>query len=162
VGQNANMGLPNMFVYNNVFYNTGTCLCNNNLPKGEVTGSVIKNNIMITSSTSYQYGAFGHGPECDVDYNFVARLNGFGTLTGFSEPHGINGGNPMFTNVATYDFHLLTGSPAIDHGVSLTGFNYDHDGVIRPQGAAWDMGAFEYAAATNNPPLSPPANLSLY
>ena len=34
-------------------------------------------------------------------------------------------------------------SPAIDRGVTLTDLPVDYDGLGRPQGAAYDVGAFE-------------------
>ncbi len=43
---------------------------------------------------------------------------------------------------ATQTFALLPGSPAIDAGQS-TGCPPDQRGVVRPQGAACDIGAFE-------------------
>ena len=41
------------------------------------------------------------------------------------------------------DFHLAPGSPAIDRGVALEQVKTDGDGVPRPQGAGWDVGAYE-------------------
>jgi hypothetical protein len=49
-------------------------------------------------------------------------------------------GDPQF--VATTDFHLKTGSPAIDSGSSNAPAQ-DLDGVTRPQGGSVDIGAFE-------------------
>ena len=51
--------------------------------------------------------------------------------------------DPLFTNAATYDFSILTGSPAKDAGT--TGLDdIDIIGVSRPQGASYDIGAFEF------------------
>jgi hypothetical protein len=45
----------------------------------------------------------------------------------------------------------LTGSPTVDNGTSeALYFTTDILGVSRPQGAAWDIGAYEYGA-TNAP-----------
>jgi hypothetical protein len=45
----------------------------------------------------------------------------------------------------TMDLHLLSGSPAINAGVDLSGsFTNDKDSAPRPQGGGWDVGAYEY------------------
>jgi hypothetical protein len=51
--------------------------------------------------------------------------------------------DPAFVNPDVFDFHLRAGSPAIDAGMN-TGIAADFDGNARPQGAAFDLGAFEY------------------
>jgi hypothetical protein len=47
------------------------------------------------------------------------------------------------------DFALLPGSPAIDAGIDLTAarIHADYRGVTRPQGEAFDVGAFEFHSA---------------
>lgn len=53
--------------------------------------------------------------------------------------------DPLFASndLALGDVHLRAGSPAIDRGVA-TSVAADFDGLLRPQGAAFDLGAFEY------------------
>src|SRR6185369_9167304 len=58
---------------------------------------------------------------------------------------------PLFVNAAGDDFQLTAGSPAIDTAIVNTvpataTPTKDLLGVARPQGAALDMGAYEYAA----------------
>ncbi len=66
-------------------------------------------------------------------------------------------GDPLFVNATGGDFRLQVASPAIDHATvstvyqtfySLYGLDIsvDYAGSTRPQGAAWDIGAYEYAA----------------
>jgi len=54
--------------------------------------------------------------------------------------------DPKLTNLslASPDFHLQAKSPAIDAGVTISGLATDFDGVTRPQGSAFDIGAYEY------------------
>jgi hypothetical protein len=63
-------------------------------------------------------------------------------------------GDPRFRDVAQGDFHLMTGSPALDRGIDhpayerfrqLYGLDIrrDPDGRPRPSGSAYDLGAYE-------------------
>ena len=72
-------------------------------------------------------------------------------------PNDIVNQNPLFASLAGGNYHLLTGSPAIDHGAALSGFNTDADGIARPQGSAWDIGAYEFSSGAVKP--QPPTNL---
>lgn len=51
--------------------------------------------------------------------------------------------DPKFVNLATNDYRLQAGSPAIDTGVPVMVMD-DFDGNPLPQGAGFDMGAYEY------------------
>jgi hypothetical protein len=51
-------------------------------------------------------------------------------------------GGPLFANAAGGDFHLTAQSPAVDHGKASAAVT-DADGNPRPQGAAFDIGAYE-------------------
>jgi len=53
---------------------------------------------------------------------------------------------PAFSGEASLDafnLHLQSISPAVDKGFN-TGLSNDYDGVSRPQGLGYDIGAFEY------------------
>ncbi len=52
-------------------------------------------------------------------------------------------GNPGFISPASGDFHLQSGSLAIDTGSSAAAPSDDYDGFGRPQGNRYDIGAFE-------------------
>lgn len=157
--------------YNNTFYNCGGFTNYVIHVGGEyATNCIIKNNLFI------KCGSTEGGDDTDnvgwytfyivkdyiADYNYVAKgpASNWGAKSGFAgkEVHGINGGNPRFVNYATNDFHLQSGSPAIDKGATITGFNVDRDGVRRSQGSGWDIGAYEYGA---NLPPRPPTGLKV-
>ena len=62
--------------------------------------------------------------------------------------------NPQFVNLATKNFHLQPASPLIDKGTTLSQVANDYDGVARPQGSAYDIGAFEYFASLTPPSIT--------
>jgi hypothetical protein len=54
--------------------------------------------------------------------------------------------NPLFVNYqanGSGDYHVQSTSPAIDKGLSASAPTTDLDGKVRPQGAAFDIGAYE-------------------
>ena len=137
-------------VYNNIFYNDlilqgqpGTAynaVVSNTA--GNLTASMvdIRNNIIWAYNAKVDYfaGSFAAA---------VASNNLFYNGTGGSFGTNAVTGNPLFVVNGT-DFRLQASSPAIDHGtatnVSATVTN-DYDiTTARPQGSAYDIGAFEY------------------
>ena len=166
VPQQANIGIPNMRFYNNTFYNVGASnglvfSGYDNLPKGESTGARIMNNIIVSAENLLDYGGVMSlsGQGVTADYNYVANIDGFRPLRGFAEAHGINGGDPRFVDASASIFDLQPGSPAIDKGLTLTGFGADISKTVRPQGRAWDIGAFEYRGKRAADPTPRPGAL---
>ncbi len=154
----GNVGIPNVRFYNNTCINldptNGFALYIHEVPKVlDPNGCQVFNNIFINcggDKNTTMKGAYyiqGDVKNCKCDYNFVARgaESEYAPLTGNTEEHGINGGDPMFVDPVHNDYRLRPNSPAINKGATLKGFNYDKEGNLRPQGAAWDMGAFEYS-----------------
>ncbi|HEV7551036.1 MAG TPA: choice-of-anchor Q domain-containing protein, partial [Candidatus Angelobacter sp.] len=77
--------------------------------------------------------------------------------------------DPLFANRAIGDYHIAATSPAKDVGLTIVPNNSyepnpgptidtDKDGVLRAQGAGFDLGAYEFFAGTASRP-SPPANV---
>ena len=83
--------------------------------------------------------------------------------------HNVTTGTPtaMFVDPVNDNFHLLAGaSTLINLGATLGApYNVDYGGVVRPQGAAYDIGAYEFSSGTSivvavtgaSPACSPPA-----
>ncbi len=48
------------------------------------------------------------------------------------------------------DYRLTSGSSGVNEGTTLQLFSDDYSGTSRPQGAAWDVGAFEFIDGSSN------------
>jgi hypothetical protein len=110
----------------------------------------IVNNVSAFNGTRGIYGYYCCGTILagNVAYNNLLFGNGSGS-TGNSSgividfSSGNLGGDPHFANRSAGDFHLESGSAAIDR--ALLGWSpwTDSDGKARPQGPAPDVGAYE-------------------
>jgi hypothetical protein len=70
-------------------------------------------------------------------------------------------GDPLFvsyTGDATGDYHLQSGSPAIDAGTATDAPATDFDGNPRPQGAGYDIGPYEFGSGSGT--IDPPTKLT--
>jgi hypothetical protein len=150
VGMAAQLGLPGMKVYNNLFWNSGkNTSAVLHIDQNYLRNIEVKNNIFIgcgnasTMNPAYDVAA----SSINADYNFVAKMpsNGWAQVSSFSEPHGINGGDPNFVDYTTYNFRLKEMSKLIDKGssISIWASPDDKDGFSRPEGGGWDIGPFE-------------------
>jgi hypothetical protein len=109
----------------------------------------IKNNIFYQGCSQSMCGTTT-GITYDCDYNLMYRDDYTFSKVG---SHDVVNVDPLFVSVPLDDYQLRVGSPAINAGATLTGFSTDKNGATRPQGSAWDIGAYEY-----NDPLNPAPN----
>jgi parallel beta-helix repeat protein len=155
----------NNLVYNN--YETGiqvgdhasnTVVSNNTVYRNAISSAIVSGgwingiyvmgdstNAIIQNNTTY-----GNGVDA------IANLGSGTTLR-----NNLIGTNPMFVNPNTGDFRLQTGSPAIDAGTTVASVTSDISGVPRPQGGAYDIGAYEYTTGAPSVPAPPAAPVSL-
>jgi hypothetical protein len=95
----------------------------------------------------------------DTNAEFSLNMISAGDWNSYSsqDQHSIVCTDPasqLFTNSANHDFHLKQGSIAIDAGTQNNAPQTDYDGVSRPQGGGYDIGAYEYTTSSspnNNP-----------
>jgi hypothetical protein len=66
----------------------------------------------------------------------------------------------LYVDQANGNFHLITGSEAINQGTTLAGVNDDLDGVARPQGGVFDIGAYEYLQSCNGDQTPPQVSIT--
>jgi hypothetical protein len=132
-------GLGGVTVYgnNNKFYNN-VLYDNNHGLETRYSGNIVCNNI-----------AYGNRQQNLADYG-----------SGNTFSHNLVNSNPKFVNTAAGDFRLRSDSPAIDQGMALSEAPKDYAGVLRPQGAGYDIGAYEYKS-TPSTSVSAPANLRI-
>ncbi len=76
-----------------------------------------------------------------MDHNLIDGCRGYG-----GETYGSDyvQGNPAFVDAGNGNLHLRQTSPAIDGGSADKAPDIDFDGNPRPQGAGYDIGAFEF------------------
>ncbi|MCD6365513.1 MAG: right-handed parallel beta-helix repeat-containing protein [Planctomycetes bacterium] len=60
------------------------------------------------------------------------------------DPSNLGVDESSFVDAAARDYHLAAGSPAIDVAVMFAEVSDDFDQYSRPQGAGYDVGAYEY------------------
>ncbi len=116
------------------------------------SGNIVRNNLMYGNALgnlNCQGGSDGLTIESNnkvADPLFVNRGPNAPDITS----SGTSNGYPLLVNPPSgydtvRDLHLKVGSPAIDVGVNA-GAILDKDGNPRPQGTAWDIGAYEYVS----------------
>lgn len=175
--------LPMTYVYNNLFINTGGPLNNGSLvvrnggmeaynnsfygnnhtclefsgPTPNVDHIVFKNNICHMKSTATTYIGYPQDAPAvrDIRDNIYY---GLGNYTGALDTNPINA-DPLYVNPGAGNLFLQSSSPAINKGFSITSALVAKDllGTPRPQGSAFDIGAYEYVeGATITAPVTTP------
>ena len=137
-----------------------------------VTNVTFKNNLFVSTKYSapqtyvrFSDGANPSSVNAKFDYNTYWRsdndasnrwYDGGGNIS-FStwrskwgqDIHG-QWGNPRLVDLTGKDYHLRQDSPCIDAGTSTT-VGRDFEGTVIPQGAAPDVGAYEYDSGSPPP-----------
>jgi parallel beta helix pectate lyase-like protein/pectate lyase-like protein len=106
------------------------------------TGLRIENNIFASPRKAALYFEDLRFPESSVRYNMVFQGSiKVGRPSGVRFEHNWENPDPKFTGET--DFRLNSDSPAIDAGLSVPEIAQDADGVARPRGRGYDLGAYE-------------------
>ena len=123
------------YIYNNTIYHTQYGIYGYG---GSATGMIIKNNLVFGSTTCIS--ASGSTTSNNGTSDTTGQIQNMVLADTFTAP-----------TASPPDFSLKNGSGAIDVGASLgSPYNVDIIGTSRPQGSAYDLGAFEYISAGGN------------
>lgn len=148
-------------IYNNTIYENGRQGVH--VGGAGTTDVDIRNNLIVQSENANcrndcQWYATAHLEIAPGIGQLVVANNGYGpgspALIGATDAQQVLGAN-SFADPSRFDFRLLAGSAAIDRAASLAAVGTDYWGVIRPQGAAADVGAFEAVAGATAKPAAP-------
>jgi parallel beta-helix repeat protein len=90
-----------------------------------------------------------------VDDSAVETLAQWGHSSGQDRHSLIAVPAALFLNAAGNDYHLAATSPARDAGITRAEVPNDRDGVRRPVGSAYDIGAYEFRPSDSTPPAAP-------
>jgi hypothetical protein len=101
---------------------------------GGTVGQIRAINATVASMVTADHNIV-YGPQvCAIDYTACVELGTRVTASPAS----------LYVNPSTFNLHLRSGSPAINAGATISLFTIDYDGATRPQGSAYDIGAYEY------------------
>ncbi len=127
-------------LYNNIFYNDH--------PEMSGTTVYFPDGAILTADRNLYYNPYGEDEViCDdfLDRCFSGDEINDGTWYAASgnDQHSLYG-DPLFVDAADRDYHLTAYSPAINAGTAEGAPSIDLDGISRPQGEGFDIGAYEY------------------
>jgi len=149
-GALVNMSWGN-YVYNNTFDVPGSwgaiLLANGGTSTGSANTTVTNN--IITNSSRGLVLESGSSLRSATNNLFYANSSN-GTMGSAAQT-----GDPKFTNRSGRIYTLASGSAAIDKGATVSSVTVDAAGNARPQGSAYDIGAYEFVSATPTPTPSP-------
>jgi hypothetical protein len=153
-------GKGQILVYNNTLYDCGARAVQLDSGWGGAIGSLDSGaglSIKATNNIIYLIGGefyLQNGSNATGDHNVF-----FGSGAAPAAFTSSINSDPLFASLGSFNFHLQSSSPAVDAGVN-TGVTTDFDGILRPQGKAFDLGAFEFLNSTVVKP-NPPSNLAV-
>jgi hypothetical protein len=116
----------------------------------------------------------GNGHLIRNNYAYATTSGGTNFISGGTEGvtytqsgNSINVADPLFVSAGaiisgTPNFSLRSGSPAIDRALTQSLVTVDFSGTPRPQGSAYDIGAYEGNATSDVAAPAPPQGLNVF
>ena len=109
-----------------------------------VTGNRTQNDTSVHGGLDQTGGTVVHS----IFYDNAADHGNAVRTTGGTYADNVDAADPKFADVASDDYRLTLGSPAIDVIASGDTVGTDMEGLERPLGAGWDCGAHEFDPST--------------
>jgi hypothetical protein len=140
----------NSFIFNNLIYEN----------KDGIVVCCSPNTQRIYNNTIYKNSRYGVEVQAGSGHNVANNIIYLSGLSNIRFLVGVNAFNnltldPLFVDATTFNLHLRASSPAIDSGATLPEVPTDLDGHSRPQGSAYDIGAYEFVSSTATPEPTP-------
>jgi PKD repeat protein len=144
-----------IYVYNNTFIGGMSTVVGSAIVISNASDIEIINNITVDYKSNHRN--IDGCTNVILNHNCAYNTNG-SNPSGHPGPqsHELWAQDPKFVSLANRDFHLQSTSQCINSGATISVVTNDFDGVARPQGGLYDIGAYEYVGATT--PLSANAN----
>ena len=156
--------LENVYIFNNIVYNSGFDWGGIGVAPWSTTSSVTHpvHNVSFVNNTVYNCAGGGiviNNPEVEdiLIRNNVLYQSGESLRIDPSVPaeeltidHNLTT-DPDFVDAAAANFRLQSTSPGIDTASAVGAPGYDFDDNFRPAGDGFDMGAFEYGSTSARP-----------
>lgn len=138
----------NTKIINNIFYENSSSRPNSTPNAISLYASNPARGIEINNNMSY---ATGLGGTKFISNSYNSYVEGIHYKQSYNI---VNTLSPLFINAPAVllgapNFQLRTGSPAINSGMPYPLIKTDYNGIARPQGGAYDIGAFEFLAVRN-------------
>jgi len=152
------LGDANNAAYNNLIYSNYWGFVTSASGARPISGALIYNNTFYRNM--YGINLSAESINAQVRNNILFQ-NGFGIANAGSGTVFSNNlcpasglgcshiGDPKFANAAGFDLRIQPGSPAIDAGTPLSLVGNDFSRTARPQGANYDIGAYEANGTTD-------------
>jgi len=138
-------------VYNNSLYDCGAGAIGYGVAgcyELSVPTSLHNNTCYVTGGEPY-LDSSSNSPCSDITQSSNNNWYGAGAPPcGLSEANK----NPLYTSITpgVYNLRPTSTSPLVNAGLSMSSLGYDITGVARPQGTAYDIGAYEYFSGTQS------------
>ena len=142
-------GGKNIYIANNTFAfanpnRSGHIILWDDYVAGSLGNVIIQNNVFY-QPLSYAVVSDLSGPiSCTMQYNITTAGSMWDNGSSCSMSNNLTSTDPKLVNPSGLDFHLQSGSPAIDSGLAVSYTAIDMENTARPYNSIFDRGSYEF------------------